>query len=99
MATVGQDRLLVSPAAGAIGRAGRRVPAPLVRPNFQSDLTIVAEEDSIYYGLALPRSRLVHGALICAHAAANAAIKGRLPGGPACAWCHLPTTTTRPCNC
>jgi hypothetical protein len=38
-------------------------------PGFQSDLNIVAGVDSIYYGLALLRSRLVHGALICARAA------------------------------
>jgi hypothetical protein len=42
----------------------------------------VAEVDSIYYGLALLRSQLVHSALICARAAADAAVEGRLPGGP-----------------
>jgi hypothetical protein len=50
--------------------------------DFQNQLRIVAEVDSIYYGLALLRSRLVHGALIATSAAAQAAIDGRLPGGP-----------------
>lgn len=34
------------------------------------------------FGLALLRSQLVHGALICARAAADATVEGRLPGGP-----------------
>ena len=42
---------------------------------------ITAEIDSIYYGLALLRSRLVHRALIASSAAAHAAVEGRLPGG------------------
>jgi hypothetical protein len=51
-------------------------------PDFTTRLRIVAEVDSIYYGLALLRSQLVHGALICASAAADAAVEGRLPGSP-----------------
>ena len=79
---VGQDRLpaipLLAPAAGLITDFLRR----WYGPEFQSQLRIVAEVDSIYYGLAVLRSGLVHGAMICAEAAAQAAIDGRLPGGP-----------------
>jgi DNA-binding transcriptional LysR family regulator len=82
MVAVGQDRLpavpLLAPSAGLVAEFLRR----WYGPEFQSDLTIVAGVDSIYYGLALLRSRLVHGALICARAAADAAVEGRLPGGP-----------------
>lgn len=69
---------LLAPSAGLVAGFLRR----WFGPDFQSDLNIVAEVDSIYYGLALLRSRLVHGALICARAAAEAAVDGRLPGGP-----------------
>ncbi|MGQ0719712.1 MAG: LysR family transcriptional regulator, partial [Pseudonocardiales bacterium] len=82
MAAVGQDRLpeipLLAPSAGLIAEFLRR----WYGPDFTTRLRIVAEVDSIYYGLALLRSQLVHGALICAHAAADAALEGRLPGGP-----------------
>ncbi len=82
MAAVGQDRLpeipLLAPSAGLIVEFLRR----WYGPDFTTRLRIVAEVDSIYYGLALLRSQLVHGALICARAAADAAIEGRLPGGP-----------------
>ena len=82
MTAVSQDRLpeipLLAPSAGLIAEFLRR----WYGPGFQSDLNIAAEVDSIYYGLALLRSRLVHGALICAQAAAEAAVGGRLPGGP-----------------
>lgn len=82
MAAVSQDRLpeipLLAPSAGLVAEFLRR----WYGPAFQSTLNITAEVDSIYYGLALLRSRLVHGALICSHAAAQAAIEGRLPGGP-----------------
>jgi DNA-binding transcriptional LysR family regulator len=82
MAAVVQDRLpkipLLAPSAGLVAEFLRR----WYGPDFQSRLTIVAGVDSIYYGLALLRSRLVHGALICARAAADAAVEGRLPGGP-----------------
>jgi DNA-binding transcriptional LysR family regulator len=81
VAAVGYDRLpevpLLAPSAGLVAEFLRR----WYGPDFQSTLTIVAEVDSIYYGLALLRSRLVRGALICARAAADAAIEGRLPGG------------------
>ncbi|MGH3515225.1 MAG: type I restriction enzyme endonuclease domain-containing protein, partial [Pseudonocardiaceae bacterium] len=82
IAAVGQDRLpevpLLAPSAGLIVEFLRR----WYGPDFTTRLRIVAEVDSIYYGLALLRSQLVHGALICARAAANAALEGRLPGGP-----------------
>jgi DNA-binding transcriptional LysR family regulator len=82
MTAVGQHRLpevpLLAPSAGLVAEFLRR----WYGPDFQTRLTIVASVDSIYYGLALLRSRLVHGALICARAAADAAIDGRLPGGP-----------------
>jgi hypothetical protein len=82
MVAVSQNRLpeipLLAPSAGLVAEFLRR----WYGPDFQSTLTIVAGVDSIYYGLALLRSRLVHGALICARAAADAAIEGRLPGGP-----------------
>lgn len=82
MAAVAQRRLpevpLLAPSAGLVAEFLRR----WYGPDFQSQLTIVAGVDSIYYGLALLRSRLVYGALICARAVADAAVEGRLPGGP-----------------
>lgn len=82
VAAVGQDRLpeipLLAPSAGLVAEFLRR----WYGPDFQTRLTIVAAVDSVYYGLALLRSRLVHGALICARAVADAAVEGRLPGGP-----------------
>ena len=75
---VSQDRLpvipLLAPAAGLIADFLRR----WYGPEYQSQLRVVAEVDSIYYGLAVLRSGLVHGAMICA----QAVIDGRLPGGP-----------------
>jgi DNA-binding transcriptional LysR family regulator len=82
VSAVSQDRLpaipLLAPAAGLIADFLRR----WYGPGYQSQLRVVAEVDSIYYGLAVLRSGLVHGAMICAEAAAKAAIDGRLPGGP-----------------
>ncbi len=79
---VGQQRLpsvpLLAPAAGLIAEFLRR----WYGPDYRSRLRIVAEVDSIYYGLALLRSGLVHGALLATSAATQAAIDGRLPGGP-----------------
>jgi DNA-binding transcriptional LysR family regulator len=81
VSAVSQDRLpaipLLAPAAGLIADFLRR----WYGPGYQSQLRVVAEVDSIYYGLAVLRSGLVHGAMICAQAAAQAAIDGRLPGG------------------
>jgi DNA-binding transcriptional LysR family regulator len=80
--SVTQDRLpgipLLAPSAGLIADFLRR----WYGHDFRDQLHIVAEIDSIYYGLALLRSRLVHGALISTTAAAQAAVAGRLPGGP-----------------
>lgn len=82
MAAVGQQRLpevpLLAPSAGLIAEFLRR----WYGSDFSNQLRIVAEADSIYYGLALLRSQLVRGALICARAAADTAIEGRLPGSP-----------------
>jgi DNA-binding transcriptional LysR family regulator len=80
--SVTQDRLpgipILAPTAGLIADFLRR----WYGHDFHTRLHIVAEIDSIYYGLALLRSRLVHGALISTSAAAQAAVEGRLPGGP-----------------
>ena len=83
VASVTQDRLpgipLLAPSAGLIADFLRR----WYGHDFRDQLHIVAEVDSIYYGLALLRSRLVHGALIATGAAAQAAIEGRLREAPA----------------
>jgi DNA-binding transcriptional LysR family regulator len=82
VSTVNQKRLpaipLLAPAAGLIADFLRR----WYGPGYRSQLHVVAEVDSIYYGLAILRTGLVRGAMICAHAAAQAVIDGRLPGGP-----------------
>jgi hypothetical protein len=82
MTAVGQDRFpkipLLAPSAGLIVEFLRR----WYGPNFTTPLRIVVEVDSIYYGLALLRSQLVRDALICARAAADAAVEGCLSGGP-----------------
>jgi DNA-binding transcriptional LysR family regulator len=79
---ISQQRLpavpLLAPSAGLIADFLRR----WYGNDFRSQLRIIAEIDSIYYGLALLRSRLVHGALVATSATARAAIEGRLPGGP-----------------
>jgi DNA-binding transcriptional LysR family regulator len=79
---IDQQRLpdvpLLAPTAGLVAEFLRR----WYGTDFQNRLHIVAEVDSIYYGLALLRSSLVHGALITTLAAAQAAVEGRLPGGP-----------------
>jgi len=58
---VGQDRLLeiplLAPSAGLIAEFLRR----WYGPDFTTPLPVIAEVDSIYYGLALLRSQLVHG--------------------------------------
>lgn len=82
VSAVSQDRLpaipMLAPAAGLIADFLRR----WYGPGYRSHLHVVAEVDSIYYGLAILRTGLVQGAMICAQAAAQAAIDGRLPGGP-----------------
>lgn len=78
---VRQDRLaalpLLAPTTGLIADFLRR----WYRPEFRAQLHIVAEIDSIYYGLALLRTGLIHGAMMWAENAARAAIEGRIPGG------------------
>jgi DNA-binding transcriptional LysR family regulator len=79
---VSQERLpaipLLAPAAGLIDDFLRR----WYGSGYRHQLHVVAEADSIYYGLAILRTGLVRGAMICAEAAALAATDGRLPGGP-----------------
>ncbi len=69
---------LLAPAAGLIADFLRS----WYGPDYRSRLRVVADVDSIYYGLALLRSHLVRGALVATHAAARAVVEGRLPGGP-----------------
>jgi DNA-binding transcriptional LysR family regulator len=80
--TATQERLrripLLAPSAGLIAEFLRT----WYGPDYRRQLNIVAEVDSIYYGLALLRSQLVHGAMLSTEAAVQAAIEGRLPGGP-----------------
>ena len=81
VSAVSQERLpaipLLAPAAGLIADFLRR----WYGPGYRSQLHVVAEVDSIYYGLAVLRTGMVRGAMICAEAAAQAVIDGRLPGG------------------
>ena len=69
---------LLAPATGLIADFLHR----WYGPGFRSPLYIIAEIDSIYYGLAVLRTGLIHGAMIYTQAAAQAAIDGRLPGAP-----------------
>jgi DNA-binding transcriptional LysR family regulator len=50
--------------------------------DFRSRLTIVATIDDIYFGLALMRSNMAYGCMLTSISIANAAVDGRLPGGP-----------------
>jgi DNA-binding transcriptional LysR family regulator len=50
--------------------------------DFRSRLTIVATIDDIYYGLALMRSKMAYGCMLTSASIAQAAVEGRLPGGP-----------------
>lgn len=49
--------------------------------DYRDRLRLIANIDSIYYGLALLRSDLVHGAMLVTEAAGEAAAEGRLPDG------------------
>jgi DNA-binding transcriptional LysR family regulator len=49
--------------------------------DYRDRLRLIANIDNIYYGLALLRSRLVHGAMLTTQAAGQAATEGRLPSG------------------
>ncbi|MER5532550.1 LysR family transcriptional regulator [Streptomyces mirabilis] len=48
-------------------------------PGFRSQLQLAAEIDDIYYGLALLRSRMTYGCMICVRSIGQAAVDGRLP--------------------
>ncbi len=50
--------------------------------DFRSRLTIAATIDDIYYGLALMRSKMTYGCMLTSVSIAQAAVEGRLPGGP-----------------
>lgn len=77
--TVGVDRLrslpLVIPSRGVITDFVER----WYGPDFRSQLQITAEIDDIYYGLALLRSRMTYGCMLCARSIGEAAVDGRLP--------------------
>ena len=42
----------------------------------------MATIDDIYYGLALMRSKMAYGCMLTSVSIAQAAVEGRLPGGP-----------------
>lgn len=77
--TVGVERLrtlpLVIPSRGVITDFVER----WYGPDFRSQLQIAAEIDDIYYGLALLRSRMTYGCMLCARSIGEAAVDGRLP--------------------
>jgi DNA-binding transcriptional LysR family regulator len=77
--TVGVDRLrtlpLVIPSRGVITDFVEH----WYGPDFRSQLQIAAEIDDIYYGLALLRSRMTYGCMLCARSIGEAAVDGRLP--------------------
>ncbi|QHC33557.1 LysR family transcriptional regulator [Streptomyces sp. HF10] len=77
--TIGVDRLrtlpLVIPSRGVITDFIER----WYGPDFRSQLQITAEIDDIYYGLALLRSRMTYGCMLCARSIGEAAVAGRLP--------------------
>ncbi|MGW5159320.1 LysR family transcriptional regulator [Nonomuraea wenchangensis] len=47
--------------------------------DYRANLQIVAEIDDIYYGLALLRSRLAYGCMLCPRSIGQAVLDGRLP--------------------
>ncbi len=77
--TVGVQRLrnlpLVIPSRGVITDFVER----WYGSDFRSQLQIAAEIDDIYYGLALLRSRMTYGCMLCARSLGEAAVDGRLP--------------------
>jgi DNA-binding transcriptional LysR family regulator len=50
--------------------------------DYRSRLTITATIDDIYYGLALLRSKMTFGCMLVSASIGQAAVDGRLPGGP-----------------
>lgn len=79
--SVGPERLrtlpLIIPSHGVITDFVER----WYGPDFRSQLQITAEIDDIYYGLALLRSRMTYGCMLCARSIGQAAVEGRLPTG------------------
>ncbi|MEU3290487.1 LysR family transcriptional regulator [Streptomyces longwoodensis] len=79
--TVSVDRLrtlpLIIPSRGVITDFVER----WYGSDFRSQLQIAAEIDDIYYGLALLRSRMTYGCMLCARSIGEAAVDGRLPTG------------------
>ncbi|AZK97482.1 LysR family transcriptional regulator [Streptomyces tsukubensis] len=77
--SVGFERLrslpLVVPSRGVITDFVER----WYGPDFRSRLRIAAEIDDIYYGLALLRSGMTYGCMLCARSLGEAAVDGRLP--------------------
>ncbi|AKL71037.1 LysR family transcriptional regulator [Streptomyces sp. Mg1] len=78
---VGVERLrnlpLVIPSRGVIADFVER----WYGTDFRTHLQVVAEIDDIYYGLALLRSEMTRGCMLCARSIGEAAVAGRLPGG------------------
>ncbi|MFJ8164158.1 LysR family transcriptional regulator [Streptomyces sp. NPDC096136] len=78
---VGVERLrnlpLVIPSRGVIADFVER----WYGPDFRTHLQVVAEIDDVYYGLALLRSEMTRGCMLCARSIGEAAVEGRLPGG------------------
>jgi DNA-binding transcriptional LysR family regulator len=77
--TVSVDRLrtlpLVIPSRGVITDFVER----WYGQDFRSQLQIAAEIDDVYYGLALLRSRMTYGCMLCSRSIGQAAVDGRLP--------------------
>jgi hypothetical protein len=66
---------LIIPAAGVITDFLRR----WYGEAYQRGLTVVAEIDDVYYGLALLRSHLVDGCMLVTRPVGQAVLKGQLP--------------------
>lgn len=50
-------------------------------PDYRGVLDVIAEIDSLNYGLNLLTAQLLHGCLLTTERVADAALEGRLPGG------------------
>ncbi|MBW4717356.1 LysR family transcriptional regulator [Saccharothrix obliqua] len=74
------DRLpglpLLAPTAGLLAQFLSR----WYSPDYRGVLRVIADIDSLNYGLNLLTSRLLHGCLLTTERVADAAIEGRLPG-------------------
>jgi hypothetical protein len=67
---------LLAPTAGLLAQFLSR----WYGPDYRGRLTIVADIDSLNYGLNLLNSQLLHGCLLTTDRVADAAVTGRLPG-------------------